>query len=180
MSLQQWFEALGAPGPVLMRHVPSTIGYAAANLLLAGAAFGATALERPMILAYPPAARSDQVDRYNGTKVADPYRWLEDIDSADTRAWVEAEARLSNAYLAAIPGRDAIAQRLTKVWNYERWSTPFNRGRHWFFTHNDGLQNQAVLFVTEDLKTKPRVLLDPNTLSKDGDRKSTRLNSSHQ
>ena len=151
-----------------MRHVPSTIGYAAANLLLAGAAFGATALERPMILAYPPAARSDQVDTYNGTKVADPYRWLEDIDSADTRAWVEAEAKLSNAYLAAIPGRDAIAQRLTKVWNYERWSTPFNRGRHWFFTHNDGLQNQAVLLVTEDLKTKPRVLLDPNTLSKDG------------
>lgn len=151
-----------------MRHVLSTIGYAAANLLLAGAAFGATALERPMILAYPPAARSDQVDTYNGTKVADPYRWLEDIDSADTRAWVEAEAKLSNAYLAAIPGRYAIAQRLTKVWNYERWSTPFNRGRHWFFTHNDGLQNQAVLFVTEDLKTKPRVLLDPNTLSKDG------------
>src|ERR1700693_1338542 len=168
MSPRQCTARLRGPGPILMRNVLSTIGCAVTSLLLAAAAFDAMASERDMILAYPPAARSDQVDTYNSTRVADPYRWLEDIDSTETRAWVEAEAKLSNAYLAAIPGRDAIARRLTKIWNHERWSEPFHRGRHWFFTHNDGLQNQAVLFVTKDLKAKPRILLDPNTLSKDG------------
>ncbi len=119
-------------------------------------------------LAYPAANRVDHVDDYHGTKVADPYRWLEDIDSPETRKWVEAEAKLTDAYLAAIPGRDAIAKRLKKIWNYTRWSEPFRRGKNWFFTRNNGLQNQAVLFVTTDLEKKPRVLLDPNRLSKDG------------
>jgi prolyl oligopeptidase len=119
-------------------------------------------------LSYPSAARGNQVDDYHGTKVADPYRWLEDIDSPATRTWVEAEAKLTDDYLAAIPGRDAIAQRLKKIWNYERWSAPFHRGNYWFFTRNNGLQNQAVLLVTRDLDKKPRVLIDPNKLSKDG------------
>ncbi len=119
-------------------------------------------------IAYPPAARGDQVTDYHGTKVPDPYRWMEDIDSPATRAWVEAEGKLTQDYLAKIPGRDAIAQRLKQIWNYERWSAPQKHGQNWFYTHNDGLQNQAVLFVTSDPKSAGRVLLDPNALSKDG------------
>jgi prolyl oligopeptidase len=119
-------------------------------------------------LTYPPARRGDQVDEYHGIKVADPYRWMEDIDSPETRGWVEAEAQLTSDYLAAIPGRDRIAQRLTEIWNYERWSAPEKHGSRWVFDHNDGLQNQSVLFTTADPAEAARVLLDPNSLSKDG------------
>src|SRR5581483_6995273 len=103
-------------------------------------------------------------------KVPDPYRWMEDIDSPQTRTWVEAEAKLSSAYLARIPGRDRIAAQLKKIWNYERWTPPEKHGGTWFYTHNDGLQNQPVIFVTRDPvgRSGARVLLDPNTLSKDG------------
>ena len=133
----------------------------ASLLLAAGAAQAGT-------LAYPAAARGDVVDEYHGVQVPDPYRWMEDIDSTETRAWVEAEAKLSSEYLAAIPGREQLAQRMRKLWNFERWSAPEKHGKRWFYTHNDGLQNQAVLFVTDDPKKKGRVLIDPNTLSKDG------------
>ena len=119
-------------------------------------------------LAYPSAERGNHVDTYHGVKVPDPYRWMEDIDSPQTRAWVQAEDKLSRAYLDALPGRDAIARQLKGVWNFERWSAPERHGRYWFYTHNDGLQNQAVIFVTTDPATAGRVLLDPNTLSKDG------------
>ncbi|HET9391276.1 MAG TPA: prolyl oligopeptidase family serine peptidase [Steroidobacteraceae bacterium] len=119
-------------------------------------------------LTYPSAERGNHVDTYHGVKVADPYRWMEDIDSPPTRAWVQAEDKLSRAYLDALPGRDAIARQLKEVWNFERWSAPERHGRYWFYTHNDGLQNQAVIFVTTDPATEGRVLLDPNTLSKDG------------
>src|SRR5579863_4160889 len=77
---------------------------------------------------YPRARRGDQVDEYHGIKVADPYRWMEDVDSAETRAWVEAEAKLTSDYLAAIPGRDRIARRLKEIWNFERWSAPEKHG----------------------------------------------------
>jgi len=119
---------------------------------------------------YPAAARGDHVDVYHGVKVPDPYRWMEDIDSPQTRTWVEAEAKLSSAYLARIPGRDRIAAQLKKIWNYERWTPPEKHGGTWFYTHNDGLQNQPVIFVTRDPVggSGARVLLDPNTLSKDG------------
>jgi prolyl oligopeptidase len=117
---------------------------------------------------YPPAARGDYVGDYHGIKVPDPYRWMEEIDSAQTRAWVEAQGKLSSDYLAAIPGRDAIAQRLRTIWNFERWSAPEKHGRYWFYTHNDGLQNQPAIFVTSDPNTPARVLLDPNIYSKDG------------
>src|SRR6185437_5839238 len=119
-------------------------------------------------LAYPAGARGDHVDDYHGVKVADPYRWMENIDSPQTRAWVKAESELSSRYLAAIPGRDAIAQRLQQIWNFERWSPPQKHGKYWFYSHNDGLQNQSVIFVTTDPASPAHVLLDPNTLSKDG------------
>ena len=119
-------------------------------------------------LSYPQARRSDQVDDYHGTKVADPYRWLEDTDSAETHAWVEAENKLTFSYLDQIPYRQAIRDRLTKLWNYERFTSPHQEGGRYFFEHNDGLQNQNVLFVAESLNAAPRLLLDPNTLSADG------------
>jgi prolyl oligopeptidase len=119
-------------------------------------------------LQYPEAQRDDDVDHYHGVAVADPYRWLEDIDSPQTRAWVQAQGKLSSAYLAALPHRSEIARRLHTIWNFERWNAPERYGSNWFYTHNDGLQNQAVLFVTADPAAKGRVLLDPNTLSADG------------
>ncbi len=119
-------------------------------------------------LTYPQARRSDQVDDYHGTKVADPYRWLEDTDSAETHAWVEAENKLTFGYLDQLPYRQAIRDRLTKLWNYERFTTPSQFGGRYFYMHNTGLQQQNVLFVAESLNAEPRVLLDPNTLSPDG------------
>ncbi len=108
------------------------------------------------------------MDDYHGTKVADPYRWLEDTDSADTHDWVEAENKVTFGYLEKIPYRGAIRDRLLKLWNYERFTTPEQQGGRYFFQHNDGLQNQNVLFVADSLTAEPRLLLDPNTLSSDG------------
>ena len=119
-------------------------------------------------LIYPLARRSDQVDDYHGTKVADPYRWLEDTDSAETHAWVEAENKLTFGYLDQLPYRQAIHDRLTKLWNYERFTVPEQESGRYFFQHNNGLQNQNVFLVAESLTAEPRVLLDPNTLSADG------------
>lgn len=122
----------------------------------------------PPKLEYPKAKTVDQVDDYHGTKVADPYRWLEDTDSADTRAWIDAENKLTFSYLDQIPYRSAIHERLTKLWNYERFDVPEQEGGRYFYEHNTGLQNQSVLFVADSLNAEPRVLLDPNTLSSDG------------
>jgi prolyl oligopeptidase len=119
-------------------------------------------------LTYPEAKRGDQVDDYHGVKVADPYRWLEDTDSAETHAWVEAENKLTFSYLDKIPYRQAIHDRLTKLWNYERFTVPHQEGGRYFYDHNNGLQNQNVLLVAESLHAEPRVLLDPNLLSSDG------------
>jgi prolyl oligopeptidase len=119
-------------------------------------------------LTYPQPRRSDQVDDYHGTKVADPYRWLEDTDSAETHAWVEAENKLTFGYLEQLPYRQAIHDRLTKLWNYERFSVPSQHGGRYFFYHNTGLQQQDVVLVADSLNAEPRVLLDPNTLSTDG------------
>jgi prolyl oligopeptidase len=119
-------------------------------------------------LIYPQARRSDQVDDYHGTKVADPYRWLEDTDSLETHTWVEAENKLTFGYLEQLPYRQAIRDRLTKLWNYERFTVPGQHGGRYFFEHNNGLENQNVLLVAESLNAEPRVLLDPNALSSDG------------
>ena len=117
---------------------------------------------------YPAASRGDVVDDYSGAKVADPYRWMESIDSPETQAWIAAERKLTAEALAQMPERDAIRTRLTQLWNYPRFSLPGKEGGHYFFTKNDGLQNQSVLYVQDSLASPPRVLIDPNTLSKDG------------
>lgn len=124
-------------------------------------------------ITYPHARPGDQVDDYHGTKVPDPYRWLEDPDSDETRAWVEAENKLTSAYLAKIPARDRLRTRLTELWDYEKVGVPTERGGRYLFAKNNGLQNQSVLYVSSDMDPPsklpaPRVLLDPNTLSKDG------------
>lgn len=119
-------------------------------------------------LKYPDSKKGAQVDNYFGTIVADPYRWLEDADSAETRAWVEAQNRLTFSYLEKIPQRADIKARLTQLWNYEKYSEPFKEGNRYFYFKNDGLQNQFVLYVADSIKDKGRVLLDPNRLSADG------------
>ena len=134
--------------------------------VLASAAVLSAQTDAPLV--YPKAKTVDQVDDYHGVKVADPYRWLEDTDSADTHAWVEAENKLTFSYLDKIPYREAIRERLLKLVNYERFTTPEQEGGRYFYEHNNGLQNQNVLFVTDSLTGEPRVLLDPNTLSSDG------------
>ena len=110
----------------------------------------------------------DVVDDYHGTKVADPYRWLEDPDAERTRAWIEQQNRTTRAFLDAIPERASIRQRIEELWNYARWSAPLKKGGRYFFSKNDGLQAQPVLYVAAALGAEPRVLLDPNLLSKDG------------
>ncbi len=119
-------------------------------------------------LSYPSTRRAEVVDDFFGTRVVDPYRWLEDDNSAETRAWVDAQNRLTFAYLEQIPQRAAIRERITKLWDFEKYGTPFKRGQRYFYSYNTGLQNQAVVYVTEDPEAEGRVLLDPNTLSQDG------------
>ena len=119
-------------------------------------------------LVYPAARMENVVEDYHGVKVADPYRWLEDPDSPETRAWVEAENKVTFGYLEAIPARSALKERLTKLWNYEKFGAPSKQGGRYFFSRNSGLQNQSVLYTSETLEADPSVLLDPNTLSADG------------
>ena len=117
---------------------------------------------------YPKADKDDTVDNYFGTEVADPYRWLEDDTSAKTSAWVEAENKITNAYLSKIPFRQKLLKRLTEVANYEKLSAPRKHHGRWYFYKNDGLQNQYVMYVMDQLGGTPRVFLDPNKLSTDG------------
>ncbi len=139
------------------------------GLILAGmAVVGCATGEKSARLVYPPAAKVDQVDDYHGVKVADPYRWLEDANSGETKAWIEAENKVTFAYLAKIPQREAIRKRLTELANYERFSAPFKEGGKYFYSRNSGLQNQSVLYVADSAESEGRVLLDPNALSKDG------------
>jgi prolyl oligopeptidase len=119
-------------------------------------------------LHYPVARKSDQVDTYFGTQVADPYRWLEDTDSPETKQWVTAENALTFDYLGAIPERTAIKEQLTRLWNYPKYAVPLKRGKDYFYTENSGLQNQAVLYMQRGIKGVKKLVLDPNTLSTDG------------
>ncbi len=121
---------------------------------------------------YPETRQVDQVDDYFGVQVADPYRWLEDLDGDETAAWVAAQNAVAEPFLAALPGRAAIEDRLREIWNYERWSTPGKRGERYFYNHNDGLQDQSVVYVAESMDQEGdeppgRVLLDPNGWSDD-------------
>jgi len=144
-----------------IRLIPRAALVALVFPLFAGAQTAAPAFK------YPVAARGSQVDDYNGVKIADPYRWLEDTDSPETKAWVESENAVTFGYLNAIPERSAIRNRLTQLWNYARYGAPTKSGGRYFQFQNTGLQNQSVLFV-RDGNSAWRVLLDPNGLSSDG------------
>ncbi len=139
----------------------------AGGLLLTGM-FTSAVPAPAQTLQYPAARKSDVVDDYHGTRVPDPYRWLEDPDSPESRAWIEAQNRLTAAYLAEIPARATIRQRLTKLWNYPKYGAPFRKAGRYFFLKNDGLQNQSVLYKQASLEATPETLLDPNILSEDG------------
>ncbi|HEV8074113.1 MAG TPA: prolyl oligopeptidase family serine peptidase [Opitutaceae bacterium] len=117
---------------------------------------------------YPAAPRGATIDNYFGTKVSDPYRWLEDIDSPQTQVWVAAQNRLTFDFLGKRPQRAALRARLEKLWNYPRYGLPFKEGGRYFFLKNNGLQNQSVLYVQPSLAAAPRLLLDPNTFAQDG------------
>lgn len=119
-------------------------------------------------LTYPDSRRTEQADDYHGILVPDPYRWLEDPDSGETKAWVEAQNKVTFSYLDSIPQRQQIKQRLSQLWNYERFGIPFKKGDCYFYFKNDGLQNQSVLYTLTALGAEPQVLLDPNQLSVDG------------
>ena len=143
-----------------------TLARTPALLLLALA--GTAASAQAQRLAYPQARTVEQFDDYHGTRVADPYRWLEDTDAPETRAWIEAQNRVTQQYLSTIPQRAAIHRRLTELWNYPRWSSPTRRGTRYFYFQNTGLQNQSVMYVAPSPRGPARVLLDPNTLRADG------------
>jgi prolyl oligopeptidase len=117
---------------------------------------------------YPQPPKSDQTDDYFGTKVADPYRDLENVDAEATKKWIEAENKLTFDYLATIPERNKIKDKMTALWNYEKFTVPFHDGGRYFFSKNTGLQNQNVVYTSDKLPDAGKVLIDPNTLSKDG------------
>lgn len=119
-------------------------------------------------LKYPEPRRSDQVDDYHGTKVHDPYRWMEDTSSKETQAWIGEENALTEAYFAKIPQRETIKKRLTELWNYERISAPSKIGDKYIYSRNDGLQNQSVLYITDSLDDPGKIFFDPNKISADG------------
>ncbi len=119
-------------------------------------------------ITYPEAKRSDVTDVYFGVEVADPYRWLEDPNSAETAEWVIAQNNLTNAHLDAIPFRSALRSRFEAIWNFPRYGVPFKKGNRYFFFKNDGLQNQSVLYMQEDLDAQAEILLDPNKFAADG------------
>ena len=117
---------------------------------------------------YPNTERVEQSDRYHGIEVRDPYRWLENPDSESTKDWVAAQNKVTTSYLNTIAAKEKIQQRLTQLWDYEKYGSPFKRGQRYFYFKNDGLQNQSVLYTLESLDEAGEVLLDPNTLSEDG------------
>jgi prolyl oligopeptidase len=119
-------------------------------------------------LTYPETRKVDQADDYFGTLVADPYRWLEDENSEETKNWVTAQNELTFGYLKGLSNRDQIKSRLTELWNYPKYSAPFKKKDKYYFYKNDGIQNQSVLYVQETLDSEPKVVIDPNKFSEDG------------
>lgn len=137
----------------------------------------ATSEGKPMT--YPQSTEMAHTDDYHGTTVADPYRWLEDADSPETKAWVKAQNDFTRAYLNELPLKKPLVKQLTALWNYERYSAPFKKGGRLLYFKNDGLQNQSVLYVQDEGADKARVLLDPNALSDKGTKALSGLEFSH-
>jgi prolyl oligopeptidase len=152
--------------PVVTRHLAAVVAALLTNTLTLS--LHAQARPTPAPIKYPHTRKVDQVDDYHGTRVADPYRWLEDDTSPETKAWVEAQNKVTFGYLNAIPYRDKLRARLTELVNYPRVSAPEKKQAWYLFTKNDGLQNQAVWYLQEGENGAPQVLLDPNTMSADG------------
>ena len=145
-----------------MRKHVRRMGLGVLGLVLASTPLPGQGLE------YPATRKAEQVDDYHGTKVADPYRWLEDDNSAETAKWVEAENKVTFGYLDKIPYRAQVKQRLEQLYNYAKYSVPFRKGELLFYTKNDGLQNQNVVYTQKGLDGAPEVLIDPNKFSADG------------
>jgi prolyl oligopeptidase len=138
-------------------------------VLAIACAFLANSAAAQSAFKYPQPRRSQQVDDFHGTKVADPYRWMEDTESAETRAWIDAENKLTQAYISAIPQRERIKDRLTEIWNYERYSAPFKVADGFYiYSKNDGLQNQSVLYRARSIDDPGTVFFDPNKIRQDG------------
>lgn len=159
--------------PDQRQSLPMSFRHETAAVLLAVALWTGCTLSPRMnptqsTLQYPPTQRTDVVDTYHGTAVPDPYRWLEDDTAPATKAWVEAQNAVTSAHLQSIPQRAAIRSRMTALINYERFGIPFKRGGRYFYSRNNGLQNQDVWFTAPSLDAEPVLLLDPNSLSTDG------------
>ena len=154
-----------------MPSSPRVVLAAAITVLCAACAHGPSST-RPgspaNAMSYPDSRTVEHVDDYHGDRIADPYRWLEEIDSSETLAWIEAQNTVTFAHLDTIAQRAPIRERLTQLWNYEKFGVPIRRGDTYFYTYNDGLKNQPQVMVQDGLDGTPRVLLDPNTLSTDG------------
>ncbi|QIL39643.1 S9 family peptidase [Pedobacter sp. HDW13] len=137
------------------------------------------AAEKITLMKYPNTKKDSTTDNYFGNKIADPYRWLENDTSAETKAWVDAENKVTQNYLEQIPYRADIKKRLTDLWNYPKESAPFKVGEYYFFTKNDGLQNQSIWFIKKGLDGAEEVFLDPNKLTADGTAAVSLLGFSH-
>ncbi len=120
------------------------------------------------MMPYPETEKTDVADDYFGVKISDPYRWLEDDTAANTKAWVDAQNKVTENYLSQIPFRDKIRERLTEIWNYPKTGVPFKIGEYYFYSKNDGLQNQSIYYYRKGLDGEEKVFLNPNELSEDG------------
>ncbi|HEV3139997.1 MAG TPA: GDSL-type esterase/lipase family protein, partial [Vicinamibacterales bacterium] len=147
---------------------PSDAGYEAMGNAVELSLFGTGPMSKTDPLKYPVAKKGDVIDDYAGKKIADPYRWMEDLNSPDVKAWVDAENDVTFKYLDSLPSRDQFKKRITELYNYPRVSAPFFEGRHWFYSRNTGLQKQSVVFTRETLSGTERVAIDPNEISPDG------------
>ena len=136
--------------------------------ILAFAAACSAMLTAQPAFKYPQPRKDNTADSYFGTKVPDPYRWMEDLNSPELKRWIGAENAITFKYLDGLPMRDALKKRITELYNYPRVTVPQFEGRHWFYSRNTGLQRQSVVFVRESLAGPERVLIDPNQLSPDG------------
>lgn len=154
----------GSKGSLHMRQHPHRVALLGGGLLVS---IGCAALAGAALV-YPPAPRGNVVDDYHGTAVADPYRWLEDLDSPATRSWVEAEAKLTQGYLSATGLRAELSKRIASLYAFESFGVPFREGDRYFYTRNSGREDQAVLYVTSDPAAAGSIGIDPNALSSEG------------